>query len=86
MHFNHFISIISILVKESNCKPNKIWVDKGSEFYLRSWLESNKIKIYITHNERKSVVAERFSRTIKNITLIPMTIILKISTSIKYQN
>ena len=27
---------------KSNCKPNKIWVDKGSEFYNRSmklWLE-----------------------------------------------
>ena len=27
---------------ESNCKPNKIWVDKGSEFYnrsMKSWLE-----------------------------------------------
>ena len=21
------------ILKESNCKPNKIWVDKGSEFY-----------------------------------------------------
>ena len=29
-------------LKESNCKPNKIWVDKGSEFYnrsMKSWLE-----------------------------------------------
>ena len=28
---------------ESNCKPNKIWVDKGNEFYkrsLKSWLEN----------------------------------------------
>ena len=24
------------VLKESNCKPNKIWVDKGSEFYNRS--------------------------------------------------
>ena len=27
---------------ESDCKPNKIWVDKGSEFYnrsMKSWLE-----------------------------------------------
>ena len=30
------------LLDESNSKPNKIWVDKGSEFYNRpmeSWLE-----------------------------------------------
>ena len=23
------------ILKESNCKPNKIWVGKGSEFYNR---------------------------------------------------
>ena len=23
-------------LKDFNCKPNKIWVDKGSEFYKRS--------------------------------------------------
>ena len=30
------------ILDESNHKPNKIWVDKGSEFYNRSmklWLE-----------------------------------------------
>ena len=30
------------ILDESNCKPNKIWVDKGSEFYdrtMKSWLE-----------------------------------------------
>ena len=30
------------ILKESNRKPNKIWVDKGSEFYnrsMKSWLE-----------------------------------------------
>ena len=29
-------------LKGSNWKPNKIWVDKGSEFYnrsMKSWLE-----------------------------------------------
>ena len=29
-------------LKESNCKPNKIWLDRGSEFHNRSmkpWLE-----------------------------------------------
>ena len=47
--------------KESNRKPNKIWVDKGSEFYDRSMeLEKNGIEMYSTHNKRKSVIAERF--------------------------
>ena len=39
---------------------------KGSEFYIRSmksWLEKNDIKMYSTHNEGKSVVAERFIGT-----------------------
>ena len=50
-------------------KPKKIWVDKGSEFYNRSmelWLQKNDIDIYSTHIEGKSVVAERFIKTLKN--------------------
>ena len=49
-------------------KPNKMWVDRGSEFYnrsMKSWLEKNYIEMYSTRNERKSVVAERFIRTLK---------------------
>ena len=50
-------------------KPNKIWVDQGSEFYnthFKKWLKDNNIEMYSTHNEGKSVVAERFIRTLKN--------------------
>ena len=50
------------------CKPNKIWVDERSVFYnnsFKKWLKSNDIEMYSTHNERKSVVAERIIRTIK---------------------
>ena len=57
------------LLKESSRKPNKILVDKGSEFYnrsMKSWIEKNDIELYRTHNEGKSVVAERFIRTLKN--------------------
>ena len=42
-------------------KPNKIWVDKGSEFYKKSFkdfLKINNIEMYSTYNEGKSVVAE----------------------------
>ena len=52
----------------SNRKPNKIWVEKGSKFYNRSmktFLQDNDIEMYSTHNERKSIVAERFIRTLK---------------------
>ena len=53
---------------DSNRKLNKIWVDKGGEFYnnyFKKWLKDNDIKMYSIHNKRKSVVAERFIRTIK---------------------
>ena len=56
------------ILKESNKKPSKIWVDKGSEFYNNSfqiWLKDNKIVIYSIHNKGKSVVAERSIRTLK---------------------
>ena len=39
---------------KSNCKPNKIWVDKGTESYkklTKSLLQDNDIEIYSTHNE-----------------------------------
>ena len=54
------------ILDESNRETNKIWVDKGSEFYNRStkpWLENNDIEIYSTHSEGKSV---RFITTLKN--------------------
>ena len=46
-----------------------MWVDKGSEFYnayFKKWLRDNDIVMYSTHNEGKSVVAERFIRTLKS--------------------
>ena len=49
-------------------KPNKIWF--GSEFYSKSFkdfLKIDNIEMYSTYNERKSVVAERFIRTLKNL-------------------
>ena len=55
--------------KHSNRKPNKIWVDHGSEFYnnkFKSFLKDNDIEMYSTFNEEKSVVAERFIKTLKN--------------------
>ena len=66
------VSIVNVFQKilyDLKRKPNKIRVDKGGEFYNNSfkrWLQDNDIVMYSTHNERKSVVAERFIRTIKN--------------------
>ena len=58
-------------------KPNKIWVDQGSEFYndsFKDFLKINNIKMYST----KSVFAERFIRTLKNKIFKRMKVILKI--------
>ena len=66
------ISIVNAfdkIIKQSNRKPNKIWVDQGGEFYNRvfkKWLSGNDIEMYSTFREGKSVVAERFVRTLKN--------------------
>ena len=68
------------ILKQSNRKPNKIWVDKGPEFYnayFKKWLRDNDIVMYSTHNEGKSVVAERFIRTLQNKIYRYMTSISK---------
>ena len=49
-------------------KPNKIWTDKGSEFYnssFKKWLKDYDIEMHSIHNVGKSAVAERFIRTLK---------------------
>ena len=74
------VNAFQSILKKSNRKPNKIWVDKGGEFCnrsMKSWLEKNDIEMYSTHNEGKSVVAERFIRTIKNKIYKCMTSISK---------
>ena len=75
-------------LKESNCRDvkskgrqsSKIWIDKGNKFYnrsMKSWLEEDDIEVYSTHNEGKSVIAERFIRTLKNKVYKYMTSISK---------
>ena len=61
-------------------KPNKIWVDQGSEFYNKSFADFSKInniEMYSAFNEGKSVVAERFIKTLKNKIYKHMTAISK---------
>ena len=61
------VNVFQKVLNKSNCKPNKIWVDKGSKFYnrsMKSWLEKNGIEMYSTHDEG-NVAAERFIRTLK---------------------
>ena len=63
------INAFEKILKQSNRKPSKIWVDNDSEFYngsIKLWLEKNAIEMYSTYNEGKSVIAERFVRALKN--------------------
>ena len=74
------VHVFQKILKESERKPNKLWVDKGSEFYnnsFKKWLMDNDIEMYLIHNEGKSVVAERFMRSIKNKIYKYMTLISK---------
>ena len=74
------VTAFQSILKKSNRKQNKIWLDKDSEFYkncFKKWLQDNDIVIYPTHNEGKSVVDERFIRTLKNKIYKYMTSISK---------
>ena len=76
------ISIVNAFPKiiSEGRKPNKIWFDQGSEFYnnsFKDFLKINNIEMYSRYNEGKSVVAERFIRTLKNKIFKHMTAISK---------
>ena len=77
------VSIVNAFQKildSSKRKPNKIWVDQGTEFYnnvFKKIFKDNDISMYSTYNEGKSVVVERFIRTLKNKIYKHMTTISK---------
>ena len=56
------------MVNKSKWQPNKLWFVQRKIFYnslIQKYLDVNDILMYFTHNESKSVVAERFIRTSK---------------------
>ena len=58
-------------------KPEKLWVDRGSEFYnktFKSLLKEYGTKIYSTYSDLKAVFIERFNRTLLHIINKPMFI------------
>ena len=68
------------VLNKSKRKPNKICVDKGSKFHnasFKKWLQDNDIVMCSTNNERKSLVVERFIRTLKSKIYKYMTSISK---------
>ena len=51
-------------------KPEKLWVDRGSEFYnktFKSLLKEYETKLYSTYSDLKAVFIERFNRTLLHI-------------------
>ena len=54
------MSLIANQAKYGSIKVGNFTIDKK-----KSWLQDNDIEMYSTHNEGKSVVAERFIRTLE---------------------
>ena len=58
-------------------KPEKLWADRGSEFYnktLKFLLKEYETKLYSTYSDLKAVFIERFNRTLLHIINKPMFI------------
>ena len=58
-------------------KPEKLWVDRGIEFYKRTFkslLKEYETKLYSTYIDLKAVFIERFNRTLLHIRNKPMFI------------
>ena len=67
--FQRQLQTLMQILDTSKRKQSKIWVDQDSEFYnssFKKWSDNNDIDMYSTHREVKSVVAERFIRTLIN--------------------
>ena len=74
-----FVNAFQSILDSSKRKPNKIWVDQGSEFYnthFKKWLKDNNIEMYSTYNEGKSVMQQSSYATktdLKNVTLVDVS-------------
>ena len=58
-------------------KPEKLWVDRGSELYnktFKSLLKEFKTELYSTYSDLKALFIERFNRTLLHIINKPMFI------------
>ena len=56
------------ILDDANAKPERLWVDQGTEFYNKLWTDKLKqlnITRYSTFGEYKVSIAERFIRTLK---------------------
>ena len=61
---NAFIGIVN----ESSRKSNNLRVNEGRQFYnklIQEWLDNTDTLMYFSHNKGKSVITERFMKTLK---------------------
>ena len=65
------------LIEKTKRKPDKIWSDRGKEFYNKTFLnflKEQNIQIYSTNSDLKAVFVERFNRTLLDLIKKPMYI------------
>ena len=58
------------LIEKAKRKPDKIWSDRGKEFYNKTFLDflkQKEIQIYSTNSDLKAVFVERFNRTLLDL-------------------
>ena len=57
------VKALEEIFKESGRRPDKLWTDKGKEFFNED--VKDLVYLYATENEEKSSIAERWIRTMK---------------------
>ena len=57
------VKALKEIFKESGRRPDKLWTDKGTEFFNKDVRDL--VYLYATENEEKSSIAERWIRTMK---------------------
>ena len=65
------------LIEKAKRKSDKIWSDRGKEFYNTTflhYLKEQNIQIFSTHSDLKAVFVERFNRTLLDLIKEPMYI------------
>ena len=74
---NSTTTALKSLIEKAKRKPEKIWSDRGKEFYYKTFLDFLKeqnFHIYSTNSDLKAVFVERFNRTLLDLIKKPMYI------------
>ena len=64
-------------IEKAKRKPDKIWSDRGKEFYNKTflhYLKEQNIQIFSTNSDLKAVFVERFNRTLLDLIKEPLYI------------